>query len=87
VSLRQVFPAGTTAGVRCYLLASGDDFTSIDNENVDDAFTYFEPKFVAAETHQKTVNVDPVPRYLRILVRNLDGSNAQGAIKLWVTRR
>lgn len=89
VSLKQVFPAGTTDGVRCYLLASGSyDFPSdIDTENVDDAFTYFEPKFAANETHQKTVNVDCAAKYLRILVRNLDAANAQGACKLWVTRR
>lgn len=91
VTLKQVFPAGTTDGVRCYLLASGSyKFSAgldIDTENVDDAFTYFEPKFAANSTHQRTVNVDPVPRYLRILVRNLDAANAQGECEVWVTRR
>jgi len=84
VTVRVTYNASATAGVRVYLLASGDG-TNWDSENTTDAFTYFEPKFGAGETHQRTVNVDALPRYIRVLVRNLDGVYATGAVKVWVT--
>jgi len=35
-----------------------------------DTFALFSPKFVPGETHQKTVNIESLPRYVRILARN-----------------
>jgi len=84
VTVRVTYNASATAGVRVYLLASGDSI-NWDSENTTDAFAYFEPKFGAGETHQRTVNVDALPRFIRVLVRNLDGVYATGAVKVWVT--
>jgi hypothetical protein len=74
-----------TSGVRVYILASPDNFTTVDSENTTDAFTYFEPSFSAGATRIKTVNLDLLPRYVRVLVRNLDSSVATGAVKVWLT--
>jgi len=63
------YPSTCSAGVIVYLLTSPDG-TNYDNENLTDAFAHFSPQFVAGETHQRTINVDLIPRYLRILVRN-----------------
>jgi hypothetical protein len=74
-----------TSGVRVYVLSSPDNFTTVDSENTTDAFTYFEPSFVASASRVRTVNLDLLPRYVRILVRNLDGSVATGVVKVWLT--
>jgi len=83
VTVRVTYGGAATSGVRVYLLASPDK-TNWDSENTTDAFAYFEPAFGAGETHQRTVNVDALPRFLRILVRNLDGSVATGAVEVWI---
>ncbi|MHA1330138.1 MAG: hypothetical protein ACTSR2_03580 [Candidatus Hodarchaeales archaeon] len=81
------YGASATQGIRVYLLASNNDFSLIDSENTDDAFTYFEPSFSQGNTRVKTVIVDSIPRFIRVLVRNLDGSNGQGAVKVRLTRK
>jgi hypothetical protein len=73
------------AGVRVYVLASPDGFITVDSENTTDAFTYFEPSFAANSTRVRSVNLDLLPRYVRVLVRNLDSSVATGAVKVWLT--
>jgi len=84
VTVKVTYNASATAGVRVYLLSSWDG-TNFDSENTTDAFTYFDPSFSAGATVQKTVNVDALPRFIRVLVRNLDGSYATGAVEVWVT--
>jgi hypothetical protein len=85
VSIIVTYGSGATAGVRVYILAANDqDATMIDSENTTDAFTYFEPSFAAGATRQRTVNLDSLPKYCRIRVRNLDGSVATGAVKVYV---
>jgi hypothetical protein len=79
------YGSGATSGVRVYILASPDNFTTVDSENTTDAFTYFEPSFTAGATRTRTVNLDLLPRYIRILVRNLDASVATGTVKVWLT--
>lgn len=73
-----------TAGVRVYILACNRDGSIIDSENTTDAFAYFEPSFAAGATRTKTVNLDMLPKYCRIRVRNLDSANATGAVKVLI---
>jgi hypothetical protein len=85
VSAVATYGSTATAGVRVYILAANDSGgTIIDTENTTDAFTYFEPTFAAGATRQRTVNLDNLPKYCKILVRNLDGSVATGAVKVYV---
>jgi hypothetical protein len=85
VSAIVTYGSGATAGVRVYILAANDQgATMIDSENTTDAFTYFDPSFAAGATRQRTVNLDSLPKYCRIRVRNLDGSVATGAVKVYV---
>jgi len=69
VTAKISYPSTCSAGVIVYLLASPDG-SNYDNENLTDAFAHFSPQFVAGEVHQRTINVDLLPRYVRILVRN-----------------
>jgi hypothetical protein len=80
LTARATYGASATSGIRVYLLAG--DGSNWDSENTADAFTYFEPSFSAGATRQRTVNIDPIPKYLRVLVRNLDASNSTGAVKI-----
>jgi hypothetical protein len=85
VSIVATYGSTATSGVRVYILAANDSSaSSIDSENTTDAFTYFEPSFAAGATRQRTVNLDSLPKYCKILVRNLDGSVATGAVKVYV---
>ena len=84
LTIRVTYNSSATKGVRVYLLASQDG-SNFDSESTDDAFAYFEPSFSAGATRQKTVNIDALPRYIRVLVRNLDSSYATGAVEVWVT--
>jgi len=84
ITVRVTYDASATSGIRVYVLASPDG-TNFDTENTDDAFTYFEPSFQAGATRQKTVNIDALPRYIRLLVRNLDSTYATGEVKVWIT--
>ena len=84
VSIKVTYSSSATDGVRVYLLASWDG-SNFDSENVNDAFAFFEPSFSAGATRQKTINVDALPRFIRILVRNLDSSHATGHVEVWVT--
>ncbi|MEM2352452.1 MAG: hypothetical protein QXT26_08610, partial [Thermoproteota archaeon] len=83
LTIKVTYGSTATAGVRVYLLASANNI-DFDSENTTDAFTYFEPSFSAGATRQKTVNIDSLPKYLRVLVRNLDTANAQGAVKVYM---
>jgi hypothetical protein len=85
VSVNVTYGSTATAGVRVYILAANDQAAAtIDAENTTDAFAYFEPSFAAGATRQRTVNLDSLPKYCKILVRNLDGSVATGAVKVYV---
>lgn len=81
LTVRVTYGATATSGVTVYLLASSDG-SNFDTENSTDAFYFFEPSFSAGQTRQKTVNIDSLPKYLRVLVRNKDASVATGAVKV-----
>ena len=85
LTVRVTYDANATDGVRVYLLSSPDG-VNFDAEDENNAFAYFDPGFEAGSTVQKTVLVDSLPRYLRILVRNLDSSHTTGAVQVWVTK-
>lgn len=83
LTVKVTYHASATAGARVYLLASrGSGFTELDSENVTDAFAYFDLSFTAGATRQKTVNIDALPQYIRVLVRNLDGTNALTTVRV-----
>jgi len=85
VTARVAYPSTCSAGVTIYLLASPDG-VNYDNENITDAFVHFSPKFVPGETHQRTINVDMLPRYVRILVRNPSESSCTCSAIMDITK-
>lgn len=73
------------AGTRLYLLGMCDQSgTVVDSENVTDAFAFVEPMFLSGQLTSscKTFNVDTLPRYLRVLLRNLTVQSA-GAYRVY----
>ena len=85
LTVKVTYNSSASNGVRVYILACSDpQCSNIDSENTTDAFTYFEPSFSAGATRQKTVNLDLLPKYGKIRVRNLDSSYATGAVKAWL---
>jgi hypothetical protein len=85
ITVSVTYGASVTAGVRVYVLASNDG-TNFDTEDINYAFTYFDVGYGANSTKQKSVNLDCLPKYVKIRVRNLDGTNATGAVKVYVHR-
>ena len=87
ITVRIAYGAVAVAGIRVFLLASANN-VNFDDEDVLHAWTFFDLPFAGAVVvRQKTVSVDSVPPYLRVLVRNLDAANAQGTISVYTTRR
>ncbi|MCD6240381.1 hypothetical protein J7K27_02500 [Candidatus Bathyarchaeota archaeon] len=85
LTVKVTYSSSASKGIRVYILACSDyQCSNIDSENTTDAFTYFEPSFTAEATRQKTVNLDLLPKYGKIRVRNLDGSYATGRVQVWV---
>lgn len=89
ITVRQIYGVAITAGIRVFILASPDNsFNQLDTENPIDAFVSFDPSYLAAtSTIQTTKNLDIVPPFFQILVRNLDAVNPQGACTVWLTKR
>jgi len=74
ITLQTTHMSGMIAGTRLYLLGMCDQSgTVVDSENINDAFAYIEPVFISGQmtSSTKTVNVDMLPRYVRLLIRNL----------------
>ena len=84
VQVSVTYGASITASPRVYFLACNRDGTVIDTERTDTAFAYFDVPYSANTTRVKTVNLDCLPKYLRIRVRNQDTANALGAVKLFL---
>lgn len=89
ITVRITYGAVVTAGIRVWILASRDNtFAFLDSQNALDAFAFFDPTFPGVGlTVQTTKNLDLLPAYFQILVQNLDGANAQGAIRVDIHRR
>lgn len=83
----QVTYGAATDGVRVWLLSSPDR-SNFDTQNAADALTDFEPSFSAGDTRQKTILLDTEGvKYLKVVVENLDGAVATGAVKVWITEQ
>lgn len=84
LSVRVYCHASATDGVRVYLLASGNA-THYDDESELDAFGFFDIEFEAGVYQMRTVNVKALPRYLKVLTRNLDSTWTVAYCRYWVT--
>ena len=83
VSAKVVTHASATAGVDIDAIASNDPAAA---KFDDDLYAIdLEPTFVTNDTKQETTNIDPTPRWLKFMIENLDGVNAN-YVYLYITK-
>lgn len=79
------YHASATEGARIFLLGSNDN-TNYDDEDIETAFAYIDPPFGAGTTKRLTRLYRDLPPYIRIRVRNHDGTYAIDSVVYEVTK-
>lgn len=83
--IRQTYGAAAAAGVQVWILGASDQgCTIIDSMLAADAFDNWTPSFLAGATRHSSHLVENLPKYGTVVVANLDGANAQGAVDVWM---